>query len=434
MKTPVRVSLCVLTAVLLPFAVGQYQSMKAHETVLLSSAPQRNIAGMIAGIAAPVLDPSKPTVVVVLGSDVSEVADVLVPYQVFAASGKFNVVTAAAKRLPVALTGGLDLLPHYTFQELDQKLSAGPRVVIVPNIPFIQNQGNAAVLSWLQVQGKHPKTIIMGICSGANTLALAGLLNGKKATAHWSDLGTLNKNFPEVQWVRDQRYVDEGLRVTSAGVLSGLDSSLHVLERLSGEKVLLETMQKINYAPSPYLQNPHMKPIRAQFSDGIFLLNASYLWDRPTYPLPLQNRMDEMDLAALVDTFPATFSAKIVTTAKQPIKTHYGLDVLPRTDHADPTLPVLKLTGTGFPFDQALKQLAAVQNVPTAVFGARRLEYRSGPESYTGAGWGNPVVYRPLFLAVLGVLLVLLLEWGFVCLRKSKTAPMEIQKNTPGRS
>lgn len=417
MKPFIRVSLCMLTAVLLPFSVGQYQSIRAHES-LFSSAPQQEVKP----VPAPDLDRQKPTVVIALGTDVSEVSDVLGPYQVFAASGKFNVVTASAERKPVALTGGLDLLPHYRFADLDRLLKAGPAVVVVPNIPFIRHKDNAPVLSWLKSQARNPGTLMMSICSGADTLALTGALEGKQATAHWSDRGRLQKAFPRVNWVWDKRYVDVGGQVTSAGVLSGMDASLHVLQRLAGSEVARQTAQKLHYAPSAFLEDPSMKPIQTALSDSIFLLNASYLWDRPTYQLPLKEGMDEIDLAAMVDTFPATFSANLLTTAHSngPVRSRYGLDLLPRSSsHSD--LPVLKLTGTGFPFDDTLQQLATVQNVPTAVFGARRLEYRSDVQPQ-GKGWWTPALYRPLYLAILGVLLVVLLEKMVVRMRQSRAA------------
>jgi hypothetical protein len=62
----------------------------------------------------PAIDPAKPTVVVLLGSDLTEITDALGPYEMFARAGTYNVVTAAAVRQPSLLTGGLRILPHYT--------------------------------------------------------------------------------------------------------------------------------------------------------------------------------------------------------------------------------------------------------------------------------------------------------------------------------
>ena len=59
-----------------------------------------------------------------LGNDITEVADMIAPYAVFQTSASFNVVTVAEERRPVALTGGLDVLPHYSFRDLDTKNGA----------------------------------------------------------------------------------------------------------------------------------------------------------------------------------------------------------------------------------------------------------------------------------------------------------------------
>src|SRR5262245_66512855 len=55
----------------------------------------------------PVLDPHRPTVVVLLGADLTEVTDALGPYEMFARVGTFNVVTPAATRPPTLQPGGL---------------------------------------------------------------------------------------------------------------------------------------------------------------------------------------------------------------------------------------------------------------------------------------------------------------------------------------
>lgn len=59
----------------------------------------------------PTIDPGKPTAVIVLGADGANVADTLAPYEVFAATGAFNVLPVAPEPGPVLLTGGLDLMP-----------------------------------------------------------------------------------------------------------------------------------------------------------------------------------------------------------------------------------------------------------------------------------------------------------------------------------
>ena len=85
-------------------------------------------------VAAPTHDPGKPTAVILLGSEGANAADVLAPYEVLASSGAFNLYTVAPQRQPVPLTGGLDLVPDLSLDQLDQRLPTGPEVIVVPQL------------------------------------------------------------------------------------------------------------------------------------------------------------------------------------------------------------------------------------------------------------------------------------------------------------
>src|SRR5690349_12296464 len=119
----------------LPLGVG-YVGARSAFTTYLGRAPEQLPASILPPL--PALDSEKPTVVVVLGNDVTEVADTLGPYVAFKTAGAFNVVTAAERRAPVALSGGLDVVPDFSFAELDAKLGRDPDLVIVPNIPNVR--------------------------------------------------------------------------------------------------------------------------------------------------------------------------------------------------------------------------------------------------------------------------------------------------------
>ena len=78
---------------------------------------------------------------------------------------------------------------------------------------------------------------IASICSGAFTLAAAGLLDGKRATTHWIAAARFRASFPAVQLDPDVLYVDEGQVLTSAGASAGLDLCLHMVARDYGASV-----------------------------------------------------------------------------------------------------------------------------------------------------------------------------------------------------
>src|SRR2546426_2075098 len=85
---------------------------------------------------------------------------------------------------------------------------------------------------------------VTSVCTGALLLAQAGLLDGRRATTHWGALELLESLDKGAKVERDVRVVDDGI-ITSAGVASGLDMALYVVEMLVGRAVADETARYI---------------------------------------------------------------------------------------------------------------------------------------------------------------------------------------------
>ena len=84
-------------------------------------------------------------------------------------------------------------------------------------------------------------------CTGAFILGMAGLLEGRPATTHWSDEDELERRWPTVEVRREPRWVDDGDLITSAGISAGIDASLHVLHRLFGPELAELTAHRMEY-------------------------------------------------------------------------------------------------------------------------------------------------------------------------------------------
>ncbi|MEV0316867.1 GlxA family transcriptional regulator [Streptomyces sp. NPDC050658] len=78
---------------------------------------------------------------------------------------------------------------------------------------------------------------MVSLCTGAFALAEAGLLDGRRATAHWMHTAQLAARYPEVEVDDSVLYVDDGDILTSAGVSAGLDLCLHLVRRDLGAHV-----------------------------------------------------------------------------------------------------------------------------------------------------------------------------------------------------
>lgn len=93
-------------------------------------------------------------------------------------------------------------------------------------------------IEWLQVQYKLVRRMC-SICSGAFLLAQAGILNGKKATAHWSKCEELQQRFPQTKVEISRIFVKDGKVYTSAGITSGMDLAIALLEEDFGQAYAL---------------------------------------------------------------------------------------------------------------------------------------------------------------------------------------------------
>jgi transcriptional regulator GlxA family with amidase domain len=182
--------------------------------------------------------------------DEVEVLDFAGPFEVFSVTccpdtkdAAFCVKTVAQKKAPVRARNGLYVIPDYSFED------APPfDILIIPGGYGAEEIEihNAAVIAW--IRERLPKvSILASVCTGAFLLAEAGLLNGSAATTHWMDVDRLEREYGLVKVQRGVRYVDEGNIVTSAGIASGIHMSLHLVERLLGEKAAKTTSRRMEY-------------------------------------------------------------------------------------------------------------------------------------------------------------------------------------------
>jgi AraC family transcriptional regulator, transcriptional activator FtrA len=167
----------------LSIALAGYIGFSKSMRVMTAPAPAALVSSTIP-LPPPVHDPQKPTVAVLLGNTLGEPTDVLGPYAMFAESGEYNVYTVAASRTLRTLTGGLDLVPHLSFDELAARLHGDPDIVVVPQIVDIRASINAPVVAWVRRLARG-HALLFSWCTGAEVLAESGVIDGKTATAHW---------------------------------------------------------------------------------------------------------------------------------------------------------------------------------------------------------------------------------------------------------
>ena len=106
---------------------------------------------------------------------------------------------------------------------------------------------DAQVLEFLRDRGRSAR-YITSVCSGSMILAAAGLLQGYKATTHWSSLEVLAALGVDV--VRSRVVIDRN-RMTGGGVTAGIDFGLTLLAQLRGEDAAKLSQLAMEYDPAP---------------------------------------------------------------------------------------------------------------------------------------------------------------------------------------
>ncbi|WP_326653844.1 DJ-1/PfpI family protein [Streptomyces sp. NBC_01750] len=173
--------------------------------------------------------------------------DVIAPYEVLGAGGALTVELVSAEG-PREVPGGLGMLTLRATAALDPERAD---LVLVPGAAGrISDDGGAdtvpAVLGrsletplpgLLKAACDRPGVTMTTVCGGSMVLAMAGLITGRRATTHHMGLDALAA--AGVHAI-DARVVDDGDLVTGAGVTSGLDLALHLLERELGPRIAHE--------------------------------------------------------------------------------------------------------------------------------------------------------------------------------------------------
>ena len=110
----------------------------------------------------------------------------------------------------------------------------------------VQRTTTPAILSWLRKRARHGNTIA-GICTGAWTLAKAGLLDGHRATIHWENHDALIEDFPDIDLTKSV-FVIHGKRLTSAGGTAPLDMMLTLITNAEGADLAHAVADQLIYS------------------------------------------------------------------------------------------------------------------------------------------------------------------------------------------
>jgi putative intracellular protease/amidase len=223
----VAVGLAVLGASARSFAADAGKKYHCSPCAMPCDSKTFDAAGTCPDCGAPLVSQDDGSTVVILLFPGVEIIDYTGPYEVFGQAG-FEVFTVAESKSPITTAMGMTVVPRFAFSDCPK-----PDVLVVPGGNVASATGSETTVQWVKEQAGRAGSVL-SVCNGAFILAKAGLLDGLSATTFHGLIDSLKRDAPKTKVVSDQRFVDNGKIVTAAGLSSGIDGALHVVEKLRG--------------------------------------------------------------------------------------------------------------------------------------------------------------------------------------------------------
>lgn len=190
--------------------------------------------------------PARRRVVVVVYPDVQSL-DVTGPVEVFASADRLGAdpgyATEIVAREPgtIRTSSGLGLVPDGTTADCRGPIDT---LVVAGGDGTRAALADRLLLGWVREAAGRSRRVA-SVCSGALLLAAAGLLDGRRATTHWSLCDLMARLHPGVDVDPDRIYVRDGEVWTSAGVTAGMDLALALVEDDHGGALALDAARRL---------------------------------------------------------------------------------------------------------------------------------------------------------------------------------------------
>ncbi len=444
---PVLLGIAYFTAVVLvPSTVGIF-NIGSKWTAQDEPVPAPTLAAALP--ALPVPDPSKKIAVVLSSAYGAEITDTLPNFEILARSGAFNVYSVAPERTVLPMVSetlrptSLDFIPHFSYAEYESQIGRDPDLIVIPGMPGYTPQRDAVMVDWIRTHA-GPHTTVLGICIGGIVLADTGLLDGHSATTNAGVFFDLSSKHPATTWVPNVRYFDDGTMVESTTLTSGIDATLHVVDRLAGRATALDVARQIGYTNTKYLDDPtwawpsEQWPTPSTLDDRMGMVFATGAFrGQQQLGVPLYDGVSEAGLAGLLDPNFGSLNSRPFVMAPERTVVHSanGFQFVPRYDFgtvrqldrvlvpagpdsnakqqvvaawsADkahrPVEDIFQNVGSGeTAFEATFEDLARTQGSSFARANASMLFYVIDPSRLQGTDWTLQDVLTPLLLSLLG--------------------------------
>lgn len=268
----------------------------------------------------------KTNVVFVTSQKGTEIFDLLAPYEIFSRSGNYRLIIAAPEKAAVPLWKGVGIVPHATFDELDNITDFNADVIVIPNII---DDDNARVLQWVK-ENVDQADYVLSVCEGARVIGNSGVFKRSVVTSFSATVDELKKKYEDYQWIKDRRYVKSGRLISTAGVSASVEGALALVAQMHGDAHADIIRQDIGYRFP--LDDASYTPQSHGFNDLWRIFKKITFNDNQHLGFLLRPGVSEMKLAAVIDTYARTLPASLVSVTEnnKPIISRHGLKFVPK--------------------------------------------------------------------------------------------------------
>jgi transcriptional regulator GlxA family with amidase domain len=213
--------------------------------------------------------------VVFLGYDGVQGLDVTGPLDVFAGAQEwvsrngsgdpgYRPIVASPRGEPFRTTAGMTVVPDTSLAGVTGRIDT---LVVPGGAVAAEPACDRELVGWLRRRAPGTRRVT-SVCAGAFLLAEAGLLDGRRATTHWSACARLARRYPAVEVDPDPIYVRDGDVYTSAGVTAGMDLALALVEEdLGREAALTVARWLVMFVHRPGNQAQFSAQLATQYAD-----------------------------------------------------------------------------------------------------------------------------------------------------------------------
>lgn len=198
----------------------------------------------------------------------------------------FRVTTASIDGRAVQCDGPLQISPTKALADVRKT-----ELIFIPSTGVSIDdvlERNAAVVPWLRRWQKR-NVPIASVCSGVGLVAAAGMLDGKRATTHWSLAESFRQKYPNVRWMPEFMVTEDGNFYCGGGVNAALDLSLYLVERFCGHEIALQSAKALLIeTPRAWQAGFGIVPLKTEHTDDSISKAQDWLHQNFQRSFPLE--------------------------------------------------------------------------------------------------------------------------------------------------